>query len=379
MSLKPITLQIALAAMCASTANANEQEPVQAAIDKIAKSLPPSKNRLINFIGATSKPLELVLQARASPGTDEFLVTQQFAAADWAKKYCSDKMARELMDLHGVRITLMLERKSGSVISQLAIDKTSCITPVSNNRSNTNQNVLMSSDKHVEQVSDVNPISKSEWLDLLQGRNIDEKVTYDISAQLKEMITKSIKLGDRRTELRKTLMVVVLNRYFSERNHEKGTTVWSRNSQTLDDLQRILTDSGISADTLAESARELEMVLPNNPPAKSVAGGKSLARSGNTKKGEIPRPASVIGRQSIIEAVSQDLKDPSSARYGEITVFNGRACATVNAKNSFGGYTGNQQAMALYSKESSRWISVLIQGVSHSSCILTFILSDIDR
>lgn len=45
-------------------------------------------------------------------------------------------------------------------------------------------------------------------------------------------------------------------------------------------------------------------------------------------------------------AVRKDLKDPDSAKFGEL-YYNEKTrkgCLTVNAKNSMGGYTGDQQA-----------------------------------
>ncbi len=47
------------------------------------------------------------------------------------------------------------------------------------------------------------------------------------------------------------------------------------------------------------------------------------------------------------EKVTSQLKDPESARYGEIWALNGSnghrtVCGYVNAKNSYGGYTGEK-------------------------------------
>ena len=53
--------------------------------------------------------------------------------------------------------------------------------------------------------------------------------------------------------------------------------------------------------------------------------------------------------------VSRDLKDPASAQWGEIkaTKFHEGyvACGTVNAKNGFGGYTGDAQFRAAFTKD----------------------------
>ncbi len=56
--------------------------------------------------------------------------------------------------------------------------------------------------------------------------------------------------------------------------------------------------------------------------------------------------AACSGRSGAEKAVRESLTDPESAKFGEF-YFNGktgRACLTVNAKNSFGGYVGDKQA-----------------------------------
>ncbi|WP_294302470.1 hypothetical protein [uncultured Sphingomonas sp.] len=77
--------------------------------------------------------------------------------------------------------------------------------------------------------------------------------------------------------------------------------------------------------------------------------------------------------QSSAEAAVRDsLKDPESARFGEF-YFNektGKGCLSVNAKNSMGGYTGDQQAY-LRLKDST-WEVEGISEVSHESCRNTF-------
>jgi hypothetical protein len=56
-----------------------------------------------------------------------------------------------------------------------------------------------------------------------------------------------------------------------------------------------------------------------------------------------------VNTAAIQAAVSKLLRDPSSARFGETDVYNDRAyeglkrndaCGSVNAKNGFGGYSG---------------------------------------
>ena len=59
------------------------------------------------------------------------------------------------------------------------------------------------------------------------------------------------------------------------------------------------------------------------------------------------------------EYVRQSAKDPDSVKFGDF-YFNSelnRACITVNAKNSMGGYTGNQQVALLKDEQGWGWIS----------------------
>ncbi|KZC74976.1 hypothetical protein [Sphingobium yanoikuyae] len=72
------------------------------------------------------------------------------------------------------------------------------------------------------------------------------------------------------------------------------------------------------------------------------------------------------------DAVRQALKDPESGKFGAF-YFNGKTkkgCLTVNAKNSMGGYTGDQQAYVQQSDEG--WLTIGIADVSQDSCRRVF-------
>lgn len=86
----------------------------------------------------------------------------------------------------------------------------------------------------------------------------------------------------------------------------------------------------------------------------------------------ITRQISPSGKEAapITAAVRKALKDPESARFGEITVgSNHHACVSVNAKNSFGGYEGERQAVAM--KVNGRWTyrEMLPPEAAHSICV----------
>lgn len=68
-------------------------------------------------------------------------------------------------------------------------------------------------------------------------------------------------------------------------------------------------------------------------------------------------------------AVLGRLKDPDSAKFGKFTQVNGKhACLTVNARNSMGGYTGDQQARLI--KHDKGWEVVVIDEMpGHEYCV----------
>ena len=68
------------------------------------------------------------------------------------------------------------------------------------------------------------------------------------------------------------------------------------------------------------------------------------------------------------KAVLGSLKDPDSAKFGKFTQVNEKSvCLTVNARNSLGGYTGDQQAML--TKFENAWEVISIKKLSHDMCI----------
>jgi hypothetical protein len=68
------------------------------------------------------------------------------------------------------------------------------------------------------------------------------------------------------------------------------------------------------------------------------------------------------------KAVLEHLKDPDSARFGLFTQVDELvACLTVNAKNSVGGYIGNEQA--LLKRIDGKWEFYAVQDISHDECV----------
>lgn len=70
------------------------------------------------------------------------------------------------------------------------------------------------------------------------------------------------------------------------------------------------------------------------------------------------------------QATISSLKDPDSAKFNGqmVIVDNKSACVEVNAKSTFGGYTGYQQAM-LIKIDGIGWQVIRIKDISREICI----------
>jgi hypothetical protein len=68
------------------------------------------------------------------------------------------------------------------------------------------------------------------------------------------------------------------------------------------------------------------------------------------------------------QSVREILKDPSSARFGQMTRLDSKhACLTVNAKNGFGGYGDDEEAWL--AKVDGKWVAFNTSGGGKDFCI----------
>ncbi len=72
-------------------------------------------------------------------------------------------------------------------------------------------------------------------------------------------------------------------------------------------------------------------------------------------------------KAAVKKVVLSKLKDPYSAKFGKFTQLNEFACLGVNARNSMGGYTGEQQAFL--QNLSNEWIVLSFDEISHEDCV----------
>ncbi len=73
--------------------------------------------------------------------------------------------------------------------------------------------------------------------------------------------------------------------------------------------------------------------------------------------------------EDLVKAsVASSMKDPASAKFSKVSVIGKYACSTVNGKNAFGGYTGDQIAYSI--KSESGWLTFDINDkVDHAACV----------
>lgn len=78
-------------------------------------------------------------------------------------------------------------------------------------------------------------------------------------------------------------------------------------------------------------------------------------------------------QRAVEDAVKEFLNDPESAKFGEITIVENadgkEACATTNAKNRMGGYTGNKQITLSYNDKLQKWSAINGWNISHAMCV----------
>lgn len=179
------------------------------------------------------------------------------------------------------------------------------------------------------------PIQVAEWKSIIEGPALSVEAGLRLSNQLAAASTNEIQNGNRATALRKILMSLTLSCYFSDASDQKGQANWIENRDSITGLEAALLSAGITRETMRLSRANLERVLP---PASAKLGLPSSPRY---------LPVGAVDRAQIIAAIRDKMIDPASLQISQLKLYspiNGvkGACAVINAKNSFGGYTGRQ-------------------------------------
>ncbi|MCW1937507.1 hypothetical protein OMD46_16385 [Pseudomonas sp. MDMC_285] len=83
----------------------------------------------------------------------------------------------------------------------------------------------------------------------------------------------------------------------------------------------------------------------------SKSPGENTHKGGNSSSGREEASAIMVAKA----AIQASLKDPGSAKFGPASYKNGTVCGFVNAKNSFGAYSGEK---AFYVNESRKLVGL---------------------
>jgi hypothetical protein len=134
---------------------------------------------------------------------------------------------------------------------------------------------------------------------------------------------------------------------------------WNGPRSEVFKVGRITMAFAVASTALAATAQDCKAVA--DPKAR-------LACFDRSTSGAAEKPQVATEEAQIKDAVRRGLKDPVSAQFGTQTVVSSDgACQTVNARNSYGGYTGAQQAIV--KKLDGRWFPIGIHDITHTRCI----------
>lgn len=200
----------------------------------------------------------------------------------------------------------------------------------------------------------VSPISSDEWRSVLDGISRNEDSLFNASSKLLDESTDLMNAGRRPDSIRKNLMGIVLARHVYSMNGRTSRPEGQRIVRSLDAAQAALIQSGVPESTFAQSETSLRSVLGTATPAPAR---------------RPIRGATPAERAAIIASVKKGLIDPTSPIFGELGIVGETACITVNAKNRFGGYTGNKEILVV--KVDGKWSSGSSFPLPHALCLDT--------
>ncbi len=202
-------------------------------------------------------------------------------------------------------------------------------------------------------------ITIAEWHDILNGvPTDDDNRLISLATKYSNESTDLLNSGDRIDGLNKSVISLILSKHVLDRKLREGLKVEWRAFDSLNRSQAALIRAGIPQSSMKQSAMNLGFVLHETPSLMTI------------KVRPMPRSATPTERKAMIVLIKDSLIDPTSPIYGRSDVVENRACFTVNSKNRFGGYTGNQEAVLLFSQDLNVWVLGGTADLSHEECLL---------
>jgi len=149
---------------------------------------------------------------------------------------------------------------------------------------------------------------------------------------------------------------------------ENGIEIAATASLPGTDASMQLRTQGKEAENISEE--ESSPKDNQNSPNISITSKKDIQQNSIVEQQNVqPRMANLEEKKAIVQGARNSLKDPLSAMFGEIVIIgNDRACADINAKNGFGGYTG-MSARPMTKIQGSWYILPINTEISMDACI----------
>lgn len=210
------------------------------------------------------------------------------------------------------------------------------------------------------QSSQTAPISVDEWRSILAGTSTDPIALIRLSSSNSIRATALIRAGETADGQRLSAVSFVLSAHVVEGMRREGQSGYRDLADALRDNKSALLESGIPLSSLNVSAANLSLALGQTPSATPF---RALAPP------PAPRPATAAERRVLLAIISRNLIDPTSPIFGRSDIVGETACVTVNSRNRFGGYTGDQVALLAYSPELREWAFGGIANIPHSACL----------
>lgn len=203
-------------------------------------------------------------------------------------------------------------------------------------------------------------IAVEEWREVLSGvPTDDDDSVLKVATRYSNESTALINTGNIPEAIHKSMISLVLTRQIHDRKEREGSSVGRQDSDSINGLQTALVGAGLSQTTIRQSAVNLGKILGEKPASMVIK-----VRQG-------PRPATAAERAAMIAVIKKDLIDPTSPLFGRADVIGNQACFTVNSKNRFGGYTGNQEAVLYLNPKTKAWTGGGMINYPHGVCLDT--------
>lgn len=202
-----------------------------------------------------------------------------------------------------------------------------------------------------------NPVTVKEWREILTGNLTDDDNLLRLATSYSNESTALLRSGDRPAGLRKSLVSLVLTKHVHDRKERMGGRVERSAIDSVNGLQTAMLEAGVPQGLMRQTAANLGSALGEISTAMVI------------KERPTPRPATMAERKAMMAVIKSKLIDPTSPIFGRADVVGNQACFTVNAKNRFGGYTGNQEAVLEFNPKTKAWTGGTMINYPHGVCL----------